>query len=244
MSAQLVGIPRRFRHAIALLLTAPALLAAAHSAYAISAAPSPASIYFSPYEAGSHELNDRSALGLARGSWWSSGCAPGAAGAARSAAGGRPITTVAGWSLGRVGVLRYLAAASDDELRRVNYVLLIDPGTYDELSCDRQIGGGAALARWLTVNQNAHLAVISTTEVSQKQRSKGIQESYFNDIRNQSVPPRVNLRPRVLTCNYSMTHQQAFSTAQYWIQHGIGTDSCPTLRTGSRSFPPSAAWHP
>jgi uncharacterized protein YraI len=204
-------------------------------------APAPVSIYFSPYNASSHLLTDRTASSLASTQWWSSGCAPYAARAARVAVGARPVTAVAGWSLGRVGVIRFLASTSDDELRRIGYVLLIDPGNYDELTCDRQISAGVILAHWLTVNTSAHLAVISSSQVSQQNSSRGIQESYFNDIRRQSQPPRVNLRPRVLVCNYAMSHQDAFVDGQYWIQHQIGTTSCPALG-GWRN--PTAAWHP
>jgi hypothetical protein len=202
------------------------------------------SVYFSPYGQGSHELNDQTVGTVYRPKWYGGGCAPAAASVARATVGQRPIDTLSGWSLGRVGVVRYLASASDDELRRVDYAILIDPGTYDELSCDRQLRAGVVLAHWLAVNPSAHLVVVSGSQVSQHERSRGIQESYFNAIRNQSAPPRLNLRPRVLTCNYTITHQEAFAAAQYWIQHQIGTASCPTLRTGGKSFGATAHWHP
>jgi hypothetical protein len=215
--------------------------------------PSSISIYYSPYPADDHELSDQS-VATVHPREFVTGCTsakPGYA-AAKRHAGGRPIDTLAGWSRGHVGVMYFLARASDDELRQLDYVLLIDPGTYDQTTCDRDLGAGARLAHWLAVNPNAHLAVISTEEFSQQDRSRGIQESYFNDIRRLSTPPRINLRPRVLTCNYDVTHEGAFRMGQYWIRHRIGTtpsrsgraSSCPWLSERGHTYKPSWGWNP
>jgi hypothetical protein len=66
------------------------------------------------------------------------------------------------------------------------------------------------------------------------------------------MPPRLNLRARVLTCNYDMDHETAFDTGQYWIQHRIGTrpsgggrsSSCPWLSERGRTYRPSWGWNP
>lgn len=166
--------------------------------------------------------------------------------AARRAAGGRPIETLAGWSLGRSGVMYFLRRSTIEERRALQYILLIDPGTYDEMGCERKIEAGKELVRWLTDNQSARLVVLSSTEVSQQQRSKGIQETYFNAIRAASKAPRLNLRHRVLTCNYSIDHDNIFFGGQYWIRHRIGetTSSCPWLTEGSKTWKPTAGWNP
>lgn len=113
------------------------------------------------------------------------------------------------------------------------------------MSCDATLGAGSELVDWLLANRSAHLVVISTTEVSQQQNSKGIQEIYYNPIRYWSTPQH-DLRKRVLTCNYTMSHRVAFYSGKYWIAHQIGstTKSCPWLSYAGKTHHPSAGWHP
>jgi hypothetical protein len=209
----------------------------------------PQDIYYSPYNEGSHELTDRISVKTVYEHQFVTNCTSPypAYNAALGLANGAPIATLAGWSKGRVGVMSYLNRANSGQLGQLEYVLLIDPGTYGELTCDRQLGAGQHLAQWLTQNPSAHLVVISSSEISQKENSKGIQETYFNAIRKQSTAAD-NLRARVLTCNYAMSHQTAFATGQYWIAHRIGTStkSCPWLSGGSHTYKPmgGVGWHP
>lgn len=161
--------------------------------------------------------------------------------------GGGHVTNLAGWSLGRLGPIFFLKDASAAERKAVTYVVLIDPGTKDELTCDRSVHAGSVLASWLQHSPNAHLIVISG-DVSRHDASpdghgsRGIQESYFNAIRathDQSV------RNRVLTCNYAIDHFHAFFAGEWWIAHHINTDKpCPTLRDKSGRYSPRASWHP
>jgi hypothetical protein len=207
----------------------------------------PQDIYYSPYDEGSHELADKTLVKTVYEHQFATGCtsAQPAYQAALNLAGHAPIGTLAGWSKGRVGVMSFLSLANSGQLGQLEYILLIDPGTYGELTCDRQLQAGQHLAKWLAHNSSAHLVVISTTQVSQKENSRGIQESYFNAIRQQATSAN-NLRGRVLTCNYTMTHQAAFATAQYWIAHRIGTSvkSCPWLSGSGSTYKPTAGWHP
>jgi hypothetical protein len=206
----------------------------------------PQEIYYSPYPAGSHELADPS-VKTAFIDRFANNCASPvpAYKAALGLAGGLPIVTLAGWSKGRVGVMSFLNRANTTQLGQLEYVVVIDPGTYGELTCDRALHAGQHLAAWLNQNRSAHLVVISSSEISQKENSKGIQDSYFNAIRAASNASD-NLRGRVLTCNYTMSHQTAFFTGQYWIAHRIGTNtsSCPWLSGGGHTYRPSAGWHP
>lgn len=58
-------------------------------------------------------------------------------------------------------------------------------------------------------------------------------------IRNATHDYGVNLRSRVLTCNYKVVHDpQAFQASRYWVQHQIGSkqaSSCLPMRPRSRS---------
>jgi hypothetical protein len=158
---------------------------------------------------------------------------------------GQTIGTLAGWSAGRLGPIDFLANATPTQEQQLNYIILIDPGNESDLSgCDRFMDAGDLLAGWLRANPDAHLAVISSSVISQQNNSQGIQETYFNAIRNQAAEYGQDLQSRVLTCNYSLDHYHAFFAGQYWIAHDLGTTSCPTLSDGSGTYPSTAGWHP
>jgi hypothetical protein len=205
----------------------------------------PVAIYFSPYNEpdfihGNWELHDQTANTVHKRDY---SCAGGGRAAARKAALGHPIKTLAGWSLGRLGVISFLREAKEADLHTVGYALLIDPGNYDELTCDRKLDAGRWLVRWLVTNPAAQLVVISTTADSQgpDRKSTGIKETYFKAIRQ-----RAGLRGRVLACNYDMTHKAAFRTGQYWIVHQINATRgvCPTLRESNGHPYHGAPWRP
>ncbi|HET9678323.1 MAG TPA: hypothetical protein VFP21_12555 [Solirubrobacterales bacterium] len=152
-----------------------------------------------------------------------------------------PPQVLAGWSAGRVGAISFLAYASTAIKRSIGYVLLIDPGAYGEMSCDRARHAGSVLVSWLRANPQAHLVVISGSDVSQQQNSKGIQEVYFNAIREAG-----GLSSRVLICNYLISHENAYFASRYWVQHQIGStrNACPWLSMGPAVWKPQAGWHP
>ncbi|HEX8752786.1 MAG TPA: hypothetical protein VF731_05145 [Solirubrobacterales bacterium] len=223
-----------------------------------SPAAPPVAIYFSPYNKGDSnglfELNDGATKTFYLKEWESHCEEPNSEPrrpyqVASHWAGNQPIRTIAAWSKGRVGVISYLWNANQTQLRQLNYVLLIDPGYWAQMTCDRTRAGGAAIARWLQANTKAHLVIISSTEITQQENSRGIQESYFNAIRAASG----NLSPRVLVCNYSLPnngheagHNTAFWTSKYWIQHEIGStrNACPQLSLNGSKWNATAGWHP
>jgi hypothetical protein len=161
-----------------------------------AAAPAPAAVYFSPYKQGAQngrfEVSDGATKLLYVNEWEAKWCSDNRAErkpdngykAAVNGVPGRPITTIASWSNGRVGVLSYLAHANKQQLQQLDYVLLIDPGYYGQMECEREQNAGGALVGWLRTNSEAHLVVISTSEISQQENSRGIQETYFNAIRS------------------------------------------------------------
>ena len=213
--------------------------------------PQPAAVYFNPYARndphGAHEVADGSTLDLARGSW-DSACLTRRSNPRRpyevavSATAGRPISTVSGWSAGKVGMLSFFANATVAQLKQASYGLLIDPGTFGDMECDRSRGGGDPYVRWLHVNPTAHLVIISGS-LSQREHSRGIQESYFNDVRE---GPYSGVSSRVLVCNYPIEHQSAFWSSKYWIQHRIGStrNACPWLSLHGTTYKSTAGWHP
>lgn len=233
-------------------LPAPSLPPGTSPPSAGSSAPKPAAVYFNPFarndSTGPHLVGDGATVDLPRGGAgdWYGGCGSSRRSyeVATSIAAGRPITTLSGWSLGRMGILSYLANAKVDELKQVNYVLLIDPAKLASggMKCDLQSGGGNPYVRWLHVNPAAHLVIISGS-LAQNENSRGIQEAYFNDMREGPYP---EVTSRVLVCNYPIDHEQAFWSSRYWIQHQIGSarNSCPRLSVGGRGIDTTAGWHP
>lgn len=217
--------------------------------------PPSALIYYSPYNVNDparYKVSDSTVSMVYKANWSTGTCGnsrPAYDRAMSYLQPGQAIKTLSGWSLGRTGPIYFLQNAQS-QLGQINYIILIDPGYYSQLACDRQINAGVVLANWLQANLNAHLVVISSYQVSQQNSSKGIQETYFNAIRNLQNQTGSDLRSRVLTCNYGtatrFSHQDAFYSGQYWIAHEIGTSlsSCPTLRDDAGSFAPTYAWHP
>jgi hypothetical protein len=216
------------------------------------------SIYFSPFNTGDNDAwshaHDESVATIWENDWYEPAKLPtkascgnaiasgNAATQARNASAGANITTLAGWSLGRLGPALYLKKATPAERQALSYIILIDPGDYDTLSCDRRLGAGKLFASWLKDNPSAHLVVISGDEDTQPDHSKGIQESYFNPIRDLHSK---DVRSRVLTCNYKIDHYHAFFASEYWIAHRIDTSKkCPTLNDSKGRYKPQASWDP
>lgn len=153
---------------------------------------------------------------------------------------------IGGWSLGRFGpveLLQGMARRNDTAARkRLTYIIQIDPGPYSDLSdCDQRLGAGKTYADWLVENSNARLVVLSG-KMSQKDKSKGIQEIYFNPIRTRA--PGTNIRSRVLTCNYPLDHYTIYHAGQYWIKNKVPMNSCPVLNFEGRRWAATATWHP
>lgn len=176
--------------------------------------------------------------------------------------GGKPVTTLAGWSAGRLGPLYYLARASSAQEMRINYILLIDPGSYSELSssCDSHIGAGNLLANWLLQSSSHHLVVLAgdvtadTNHPISGYAHAGIQNVYFNAIRSLAARSAANarIRAQVLVCNYSMpginvnnqasigkSHDQMFFGGNKYTEQAA-LASCPAV-SGMNS---GVSWHP
>lgn len=152
---------------------------------------------------------------------------------------------VGGWSLGRLGpayLIQGMQKYDPNQLRQLNYIILIDPGNDSDLTpCDMRNGSGNLYAAWLKYNNSARLVILSGTR-TQQDASRGIQEIYFNAIRNQATG--TNIQSRVLVCNYNAGHYQLYDAGQYWIKHEISPNSCPTLNYSGTYWSPTATWHP
>ena len=160
------------------------------------------------------------------------------------------MTTLAGWSAGRLGPIYFLAQASTEQQRRINYILLIDPGTYGELSgCDSKVGAGMLLAGWLVLNPSSRLVILAGDLTADSERPvngyahAGIQNVYLEEIRRAK---KVGLdMSRVLICNYTVpgtlkhSHEVMFQGGNKYIQEPPLT-SCPNISGAKRGV----GWHP
>jgi len=147
--------------------------------------------------------------------------------------GGRRVTTLSGWSLGRLGPI-YLLARDQSKASNVNYVLMFDPGTYGELAggCDATVGSSQVLANWLASNASNRLVIMSGA-LTQAQFSHGIQNVYFPAIRGHAIAQQV------LVCNVSnngvgWSHRDVIK-GYAWMISQPAPSVCPSNFLG---------WHP
>ncbi|HVB22307.1 MAG TPA: hypothetical protein VNG51_10210 [Ktedonobacteraceae bacterium] len=90
------------------------------------------------------------------------------------------VSTLAGWSLGRLGVLYFLQAATDQQMAQIHTIILFDPGDSHDFggyvfanllhfgnACDWKLNPNALLASWLQLNQQNRL-IIFTGQVSEE----------------------------------------------------------------------------
>ncbi|MFI5497205.1 hypothetical protein [Actinoplanes sp. NPDC051859] len=217
----------------------------------IPSSPEPKAIagYYSPYGPGDKLLRDRTGVhSVSMGNWnrWDS--CPQLSDWPYYALDGQLgrnefYDRVGGWSYGRLGpafLIQHMKSYDMNELRLLDYVILIDPGNADDLTpCDARNGSGDLYAFWLKYNTRARLVVLSG-KITQQNSSRGIQRNYFNQIRAQATGN--NIRNRVLVCNYSADHHQMYDAGQYWIKNKIGS-TCPTLNYGGRRWT-GRGWNP
>lgn len=153
--------------------------------------------------------------------WYRSGCSanvtPGNYG---DVIDGRRITTLAGFSSGRLGTLYYLRN-SPSRGANVTRIVIFDPGNQSDLSgpCDRN--ASATLADWLRRVPSGKLIILAGKRTAES-RHKGIQDVYF--------APRIrgtSLAQRVIVCNLNgWSHADVIKGYQHFI--GSPPDRCPS----------------
>lgn len=134
------------------------------------------------------------------------------------------VTTMAGWSLGRVGPI-YFLAANRHRWNEIDYIILFDPGNYDDIvrnDCDMRHNPGYLYHEWLRTNPNAKLVVMSGSRTAQGGHS-GIQKAYFEYMKTHG-----GARDRVVVCNFTTGHNETFERYRSWINKPpINKGACP-----------------
>jgi hypothetical protein len=161
-------------------------------------------------------------------------------------AGGKRITTLAGWSLGRVGPMMALESGVSWVKDQVNFIILFDPGPFSDYKtghCDQFYSNqGDYLARWLAENHNARFMVLAgylTADYAHPVNGyahASIQNYLFNAVRSYPVINGYNIRNQVVVCNYDTLQHEDVWMKFAGKMNDTNHTSCPGR--------PNAVWHP
>lgn len=139
----------------------------------------------------------------------------------------RRVTTLAGWSLGRLGPTFIF---TDDPSRQseIRYVLLLDPGTLEEYSgpCDRLYDQNALYAQWLGQRSSNRLVIMAgrvTIDRDSGGTFQGIKQKVLQQIRG------TQLASQVLVCAYDLRHVAMLDKFAYLTAQPPPTE-CPRQR--------------
>jgi len=175
---------------------------------------------------------------------WSNGsCAPASDYNIPEVTTARVVTTISGWSLGRLGPT-YLLYWNFTRAKQVNSIVLFDPGSYDDYfgsgSCDKSYDQSALYKNWLSLSTNNRLLILAGKVTKDAQTAvgpyahRGIQEALFPKIRGTAQANQV------LVCNYDDLDHYAVPTKFGSVVRNGPQSTCP-VAPGVRLY---AAWHP
>jgi hypothetical protein len=155
------------------------------------------------------------------------------------------ISTLAGWSKGRLGVIYYLQEAGTQRVRDVHRIVLFDPGDLADMNrdrikdligqgpCDWKFDTNGLIANWLASDESNRLIIFAGEKTEHYEgnepRYRGIWKYYLAGLWNKPFADRSKI------CHYEhMDHEAIVPKFGYMV--------------GSMSFdcPPggSPAWHP
>jgi hypothetical protein len=150
-------------------------------------------------------------------------------------------TTLTGWSLGRVGLSYFLAAAGRDRVARVSRIVLIDPGPTSEIagSCEDthirkhyHTTTSALFADWLSSSSSNHLVILTGRSTEDRGASPnplsasfhGLKTYYLAEIHNK----KAGVKDRVLWCDYNdANHWDIFW--RYYHSTRNAPSGCPII---------------
>jgi hypothetical protein len=203
------------------------------------------SVYFKPRDWWPFDPDARADYVVRKDGWSFGDCTTIYGGNYPDVIGNRRVTTLAGWSLGRLGptyIMQYnfaRVAASIDQ------IILYDPGSYDEYfgdgSCDTHFDQSRVYADWLSVNPNNRLVILAG-KVTRDVYHPDAQGHYYQGIQ-QALFPRLTGTPlgaQVLVCDYhDLDHPEVLSNFDEVVRWGPWT-ICPQV-PGVTFY---GQWHP
>jgi hypothetical protein len=149
---------------------------------------------------------------------------------------GSRITTISAWSIARNVPFALLDAdPSLSWIGQVNYILLFDPGTYEnyeKAKCEPSAAASKRLAIWLAESSGHHLVVLAG-EVVAHDKYRGIQHFLFASAKNYHNHPGQDIRKQIIVCPYpSLSHEDTWIDFHNQIKGPPITNinSCPSSR--------------
>lgn len=207
-------------------------------------APAGESVFFSPNEnpsgVGTHPFATHS---LRESEWVSSTkCSPETA-VARVNGFGPNVTTLAGWSRGRLGVIYALTSS---KLRaQIHRVILFDPGSTSDFkdSCesDPSLNVNALLTAWVGRDPNNHLLVLTGADseepsggANSRYTYSGLWHWYFAGLWNQPYATRA------IVCDYHGASHAGILGSFSWVVQAPPPSGCPSVPW----YASATEWHP
>lgn len=162
------------------------------------------------------------------------------------------VDTLAGWSRGRIGVVYFLANASQEQRSKIHRIVLFDPGATSDIAgsrlfnrghgCDFEYDVNKLLADWLSSDAQNRLTVIagadtemkeSTNDPSSHSTFEGLWKYYFAGIWNKSFAGRATV------CDYNMLeHKKVLRHAASMVKNPA--EGCLSAPEGTHL----QVWHP
>lgn len=161
------------------------------------------------------------------------------------------VSTLAGWSLGRLGPIYFLASATPQQVAQVHTIILFDPGDTSDFAnpplwkrllgdqtCDWRYPINGLLANWLSSNKVNQLVVLTGQDSEEKNSNgqstfAGLWKYYFAGIWDQPFAGQA------LVCDYNnLSHPQVLKDFAGLVQ--TPGQGCPT----AQGAPQPVAWNP
>jgi hypothetical protein len=199
----------------------------------------PRSVFYSPnaIPTGVSGLNVVADLNLVESQWVLGNCRT--SGATNIPLG---VSTLAGWSLGRLGPI-YVLAGDRPRWPQIHRIILFDPGSSTNMSgCDKSMSHPSIndlLAEWLVSNSANRLEVYTGHDTEERNFETGhanfggLWHYYFARIWNQPFASQVRV------CDYpEASHEDVFVGTSWVVEHPLA--SCP----GVPGLAAPISWHP
>ena len=163
------------------------------------------------------------------------------------------VDTLAGWSRGRIGVVYFLANATEEQKSKIHRIVLFDPGTTNDIAgtfgplhrdhgCDFEYDVNKLLADWLQSDGQNRLTVVTGLRTEMKEDSNnpsshstfaGMWKYYFAGIWNKPFADRATV------CDYNMLeHDDVLRNVAPMVKNATAT--CPVGLSNHHL----QVWHP
>jgi hypothetical protein len=163
------------------------------------------------------------------------------------------VTTLAGWSYGRLGPAYFLISATAEQRARIHAIILFDPGSASNMegACDETLHPrvAVALATWLQANSANHLLILTGHDTENRlpiisRISIGgtrLGHAGFNGLWHFYLPAiwRQPFADRALVCDYdNLSHEKVIEDFRWTVR--FPPSGCPI----ANDAPMPVAWHP